>query len=285
MTSPLRTLLAARHHGHEPGFAWRGAEVSRIEGLSDAVFGFAITLLVVSLEVPRSAHEMVTTLRGFPGFGFNFFLLYRLWVQQYRYFRRYGLEDATTIVLNGMLLFVVLFFVYPLKFLTRAITDWAFDGSLPHFRPGTITHALAGDGLTLVCMFYGGFGAVFLILGLLYLHAYRQRDVLRLTELETLDTRRSLERLIAPVIVFPFAAATLVAQNRLPDFVAAALSVTVFAMLGAIVWRAKAMSRRRQLLSASVEAAAANSISAAPGWTVSGATGGPRSAPPIPGGP
>jgi len=31
-----------------------GREVSRIEGFSDAVFGFALTLLVVSLEVPMS---------------------------------------------------------------------------------------------------------------------------------------------------------------------------------------------------------------------------------------
>ena len=32
-----------------------GREVSRIEGFSDAVFGFALTLLVVSLEVPGSS--------------------------------------------------------------------------------------------------------------------------------------------------------------------------------------------------------------------------------------
>ena len=34
---------------------------------------------------------------------------------------RYGLQDAWTIFLNSLLLFVVLFYVYPLKFLTRLL--------------------------------------------------------------------------------------------------------------------------------------------------------------------
>ena len=32
----------------------RHRDVSRLEGFSDAVFGFALTLLVVSLEVPET---------------------------------------------------------------------------------------------------------------------------------------------------------------------------------------------------------------------------------------
>ena len=46
-----------------------GREVSRIEGFSDAVFGFALTLLVVSLEVPDNFEALKEILRGFIPFA------------------------------------------------------------------------------------------------------------------------------------------------------------------------------------------------------------------------
>jgi len=36
-----------RNHADQD-FRWRGAEIARIEGLSDAVFAFAVTLLVAT---------------------------------------------------------------------------------------------------------------------------------------------------------------------------------------------------------------------------------------------
>lgn len=91
------------------GFRQRGhRHVARIE-ISDAVFGFSITLLVVSLQVPRTFDDLLRTLAGFPAFALSFALLGGIWFAQYRFFRRYALQDQMTIFSNIVLLFVIVF--------------------------------------------------------------------------------------------------------------------------------------------------------------------------------
>src|SRR3954468_17033604 len=95
--------------GGEKHFRWRGGEITRLEGFSDAVIAFAVTLLVVSLEVPKTFDELLGTMSGFLAFGISFALLVLIWHAQYTWFRRYALDDVMTVVLNMTLLFVVLF--------------------------------------------------------------------------------------------------------------------------------------------------------------------------------
>jgi hypothetical protein len=94
-------------------FRWRAGEITRLEAFCDVVFGFAITLLVVSLEVPHSYAELMADVRGFLPFAVCFAQLALIWRTHYRFSRRYGLEDPYTVFLNVVLLFLVLFYVYP----------------------------------------------------------------------------------------------------------------------------------------------------------------------------
>jgi hypothetical protein len=180
----------------KPGaFRWRSHEISRIEGLSDAVFAFAVTLLVVSLEVPKTFNELAETMRGFGAFAISFLLLFSVWFNQYKFFRRYGLNDTITVLLNAALLFVVLFYVYPLKFLFSTLVDRLMGGHgevrLPN---GNVVAMIEMDQMgTLMLIFGAGYLAVFGVFILLYWHAYRKRADLELNKLELFDTRNSIQ--------------------------------------------------------------------------------------------
>ena len=190
-----------QHRPPVDGFRWRSREITRIEGFSDAVFGFAITLLIVSLEVPRTSTELLEAMRGFGAFVITFAMLARLWYAQYTFFRRYALEDRLTVVLNLVLLFTVLFFVYPLKFL---FTNMLFDPLLKG-RVATahgLEPVLRPEHRPLIYLVFGcGFAAVFLVFFLLYRHAYRQRETLGLNEFEIYETRHSMRRMLVAVMV------------------------------------------------------------------------------------
>ncbi len=194
----LREKLVQKEFGKPTEFRWRGREISRIEGLSDAVFAFAITLLVVSLEVPKTFNELAETMRGFGAFAICFALLFSVWFNHYKYFRRYGLQDTTTVVLSGALLFVVLFYVYPLKFLFTLLIG-RFTGGTGEVRlpNGNVEAVIEGDqGSSLMLIFNVGYLAVFAVFVLLFWHAYRKRHELGLDELEVFDTRNSIQEML-----------------------------------------------------------------------------------------
>ena len=68
----IRETLSKNEFGKSEDFKWRGAEGSRLESLTDGVFAFAITLLIVSLQVPKSFDDLVNTMKNFPAFGITF---------------------------------------------------------------------------------------------------------------------------------------------------------------------------------------------------------------------
>ena len=191
----IRERLINKGVGENKKFRWRSHEVSRIEGLSDAVFGFAVTLLVVSLEVPKTFGELMAAMRGFGAFAICFVLLIVVWFNQYKFFRRYGLQDNQTVVLNAALLFVVLFYVYPLKFVfTFLISIFTGQGARVQLPNGAVESMVENaDQVAMLMLVFGiGYMAVFGLFVLLYGHAYRKREQLDLNELEVFDTRTDI---------------------------------------------------------------------------------------------
>ena len=168
-------------------FRWRGGEITRLEAFCDVVFGFALTLLVVSLEVPRNYAELMTAMRGFLPFAICFAQLVLIWRSHYVFSRRFGLEDPYTVFLNIVLLFLVLFYVYPLKFVFTLLFSELTGSDIGR---GIGFH----EASVLMRVYAAGFTSVFTLFGLLYLHAYKLRREMHLNLAESLTTRGEVER-------------------------------------------------------------------------------------------
>ena len=191
----IRKFFSARHTGGgQP--AKRNYEIQRIETFSDGVFAFAVTLLIVSLEVPHSFDELTHTMRGFFGFGISFFLLVFIWQEQHRFFRQYGMEDGVTLNLNITLLFLVLFYVYPLKFLfSLSFGDMIYGvGKSPYTIRVSQVPAL-------MSIYALGFIAIYFLFFLMYLRARKKSVPLNMTPVERFDCGSTIYRMIIMVAV------------------------------------------------------------------------------------
>lgn len=201
----------------ESGFRWRGNEVSRVEGFTDAVFGFAVTLLIVALEVPKTFEGLMNVVRGFPAFIICFALLMTFWNSHYRYHRRYGIEDTFTRVITMAICVLILFFVYPLKFLFTLVTVNLFGIAMPD-APKLAGH----DQVVMLYVIYGcGFAGAWWLYTVLYWHAFRKRKELELDHDEIVLTQASLvgQLIYVGVCLLSVVLALTTRHDSLPGFI------------------------------------------------------------------
>jgi uncharacterized membrane protein len=164
---------------------WRSHEPTRLETFSDAVFAFAVTLIIVSLEVPKSFDELFETMKGFVSFGACFTILFLIWNNQNIFFRRYGVVDAYTTFLNGVLLFLVLTYTYPLKFLFTLV--FSADGT--YLSHGEKLSMIREDQVpTLMYVYDTGYMLIYLLFYLMHRHARNLALKLELTPYEIFET-------------------------------------------------------------------------------------------------
>ena len=142
--------------------------IGRVEALSDGVFAFAATLMVVSLDLNESWLDMADKGLNLITFAVSFFVLIGLWTVHYNYFRRSeGYVDYVIIAFNSLLLFVILYYVFPLKSL---INSWLGK------------ERITMEGLADLFQWYSlGFLLIFLCFSLMYRRAYKKSKSLSLS--------------------------------------------------------------------------------------------------------
>jgi len=196
----IRNHLKGDKMVSKTGFRFRGVSASRLEVITDSVFGFAITLLVISLEVPQTYLELQTSMYGFLGFVFCTMLLMLLWNDHYIFFLRYGLEDTFTKALNFFFLFLILFYVYPLKYLFNLFGTFiwvkiklsmgdeseAIQLKIQEFQRMNLN----GEQWQDLMIRYGlGLMLIYTVFFLWYWNALRRKDDLELNAIEVYETK------------------------------------------------------------------------------------------------
>jgi len=186
----IREGLKKHTIGLNKEFRYRGEEPGRLENFSDAVFALAITLLLISTSPPTNFLQIQRFVIDLIPFLLCVLLIILIWHEHYVFYLRYGLRHGKIIVLNTLFLIIVLFYVYPLKFLTRLaeipIAYLLNDAALLHDLKGMIS----GEDMADLMIIYGlGAAGVFFTLMFMYRYALQNAAELELNKIEVFDTQ------------------------------------------------------------------------------------------------
>ena len=176
-------------------FRFRGVDNTRVEALSDGVFAIATALLVISSSIPETYEELLHFLKDLVPFASCMALLMLIWYQHYVFFIRYGFKDATIVAINTLLLFLILFYIYPLKFLMQLLYDMfsaMFTGNMEAFEHIFTNVILIEDTPSLMSIYGFGAASIFFTLAIMYFIAFRRADRLELNNQERFMTRVSM---------------------------------------------------------------------------------------------
>ena len=133
---------------------------NRLEALSDGVFAFAATLMVVNIGSSSAITSFKEELPNFISFAVSFFVMMAIWKVHYNFFRRTDYIDNWIISLNMILLFTVLFYIFPV----RSLLSTGFGGQ-----------RISIDEFSNIFQLYSiGFSLIFLSIHLMYLRAFKK---------------------------------------------------------------------------------------------------------------
>lgn len=160
-------ILKNRHH--DSRINYRGENASRLDNLTDAVFGIAITLLIFNLSNPNSFQDLLTFTKTLPAFLISISFVILVWNEHLEFSEIYTLNDTRLTILNTIFIALVIFYVYPLRFLTLFLTNQFFQTD--------IIVNIKGDQVPYLMMYYGFVAfALYFVVFLFYRRAIQLKN-------------------------------------------------------------------------------------------------------------
>jgi uncharacterized membrane protein len=180
------------------GFRLRGLEMTRLETFIDAAFAFSVTMMVIATDrVPDDINGLLDAFKNVPAFVASVAVLGIFWRGHWLWSRRYGLEDGTSIFISWALLATILVYIYPLKAVFSSMFSLLSHGQLGH----PLGIRAENQARALFEIYAVGFIALSFEILLLYVHAWRLREPLRLNERERSLTRAEISGWCLPLII------------------------------------------------------------------------------------
>jgi uncharacterized membrane protein len=199
----IRDVLSKHYIGMNKEFRFRGEEPGRLENFSDAVFALAVTLLLISTSAPSNFEQIKRFAWELVPFCVCIVLIILIWHEHFVFFYRYGLRNGKVIALNTLFLIIVLFYVYPLKFIWKILLLYPLayifkeEGILVE-----LSNMFKPQDMGSIMIIYGtGAASIFIVLMLMYRYALKKGHVLDLNDIEEFDTRQSMNRNFVMAIV------------------------------------------------------------------------------------
>lgn len=219
---------------HDPRINYRGSNASRLDNLTDAVFGIAITLLIFNLSNPNSFTELLEFTKTLPAFTLSIGFLMLVWREHLRYSEVYTLNYPGIIFLNTIFIALVIFYVYPLRFLSLFLTSIFFNLD--------VGLSIEEAQVPYLMIYYGFvvFGLYF-VMFLFYYRSYKMRDIIGLSAFELFYTRSQMVKLFI-MFVIPLISIVIIFMVKQYSFaLAASLGGFTYALYGPAIafWYSK----------------------------------------------
>jgi uncharacterized membrane protein len=120
-------------------------ETGRVEAFSDGVFAVAVTLLILTIQVPPFGSQSINIPEYvqsqwpfFLAYAVSFLSILVMWANHHGIFNLVVRTDRVLIILNGVLLMVITFFDYPTAIVAAALHEKAYQQFAAMFYTGTL---------------------------------------------------------------------------------------------------------------------------------------------------